>query len=59
MTGPLLVLGVLSAVGGVINLPEFVGGSAWLDHWLAPATGVGAGADRAVGGTVARRPRRS
>jgi len=41
MTGPLLVLGVLSAVGGVINLPEFIGGSAWLDHWLAPATGAG------------------
>ncbi len=39
MTGPLLVLGVLSAIGGVINLPEFAGGSAWLDHWLAPVTG--------------------
>ncbi|MEO7986412.1 MAG: NADH-quinone oxidoreductase subunit L [Gemmatimonadales bacterium] len=36
MTGPLLVLGVLSLVGGVLNLPPFVGGGAALEHWLEP-----------------------
>ncbi|HEX3926887.1 MAG TPA: NADH-quinone oxidoreductase subunit L [Gemmatimonadales bacterium] len=38
MTAPLLVLGALSVVGGVVNLPAFVGGGNWLDHWLAPVT---------------------
>ena len=37
MTGPLIVLGVLSAVGGLINLPPFLGGG-WLEHWLEPIT---------------------
>ena len=41
MTGPLVVLGVLSLVGGVINLPAFVGGHHWLDTWLDPVTRVG------------------
>jgi NADH-quinone oxidoreductase subunit L len=36
MTGPLLVLGVLSAVGGAINLPHLVHGNQWLHHWLEP-----------------------
>jgi NADH-quinone oxidoreductase subunit L len=36
MTGPLLVLGVLSAVGGALNLPEFLGGHAALERWLEP-----------------------
>ena len=36
MTGPLVVLGALSLVGGVINLPAFVGGTHWLDHFLEP-----------------------
>ncbi len=36
MTGPLLVLGVLSVAGGLINLPAFVGGHAALEHWLEP-----------------------
>jgi len=36
MTLPLVVLGVLSAAGGLINLPEFAGGHAWLEHWLDP-----------------------
>ncbi len=36
MTGPLLVLGVLSAVGGVLNVPELIRGNAWLDRWLEP-----------------------
>jgi NADH-quinone oxidoreductase subunit L len=38
MTVPLVVLGVLSAAGGMLNLPSFVGGSAALEHWLAPVT---------------------
>jgi len=38
MTGPLVVLGVLSAIGGVLNLPAFAGGSHLLDHWLEPVT---------------------
>ncbi len=36
MTGPLVVLGVLSVVGGAINLPPFIGGHAALKHWLEP-----------------------
>jgi NADH-quinone oxidoreductase subunit L len=36
MTGPLVVLGVLSAVGGALNLPHLVGGHAALERWLAP-----------------------
>jgi NADH-quinone oxidoreductase subunit L len=42
MTGPLLVLAALSAAGGVLNLPAFVGGGAGLEHWLEPvfASGV-------------------
>jgi NADH-quinone oxidoreductase subunit L len=42
MTGPLVVLGVLSALGGIINVPELWGGGAWLHHWLAPVTKAGA-----------------
>jgi NADH-quinone oxidoreductase subunit L len=40
MTGPLAVLGVLAAIGGLINLPHFAGGTAWLERWLAPVTQV-------------------
>jgi len=36
MTGPLVVLGVLSLAGGVLNLPAFVGGGAALERWLDP-----------------------
>ena len=36
MTGPLVVLGVLSLVGGFINVPAIVGGHAGLHHWLEP-----------------------
>ena len=36
MTGPLLVLGVLSLAGGVLNLPALFGGGAALEHWLEP-----------------------
>jgi len=36
MTGPLVALAVLTAVGGVINLPALVGGHHWLESWLEP-----------------------
>lgn len=38
MTGPLVVLGVLSAIGGVLNLPPLVGGGAALEQWIEPVT---------------------
>lgn len=37
MTVPLVVLAVLSAAGGVLNLPHVFGGHQWLQHFLAPA----------------------
>jgi NADH-quinone oxidoreductase subunit L len=43
MTGPLVVLGVLSAIGGLINLPPFLGGGAALERWLEPVTAPAAG----------------
>ncbi|MGE0353572.1 MAG: NADH-quinone oxidoreductase subunit L [Gemmatimonadales bacterium] len=36
MTGPLVVLGVLSLIGGVLNLPAIVGGHSALHQWLHP-----------------------
>jgi NADH-quinone oxidoreductase subunit L len=45
MTGPLVVLGVLSAFGGWLNLPEVItdliplGPTAALEHWLEPVLG--------------------
>jgi len=36
MTVPLIVLAVLSAIGGAIGIPEALGGSHWLSHWLSP-----------------------
>ena len=39
MTGPLLVLGVLSVVGGALNVPELLGGHHALEGWLAPVVG--------------------
>jgi NADH-quinone oxidoreductase subunit L len=36
MTGPLVVLGVLTVTGGLINLPAFAGGHSALEHWLEP-----------------------
>ena len=38
MTGPLVVLGLLSAIGGVLNVPELYHGGARLHHWLEPVT---------------------
>jgi len=42
MTGPLVVLGILSLAGGALNLPRLVGGNAWLEHWLEPVTSASA-----------------
>jgi NADH-quinone oxidoreductase subunit L len=42
MTGPLLVLGFLSAGGGAFNLPGFLGGHAALERWLEPVMTRGA-----------------
>jgi len=42
MTAPLVVLGVLSLAGGLINVPELWSGNAWLHHWLEPVTAAGA-----------------
>jgi NADH-quinone oxidoreductase subunit L len=41
MTGPLVVLGVLSAFGGWLNLPALlpIGPVAMLEHWLEPVVG--------------------
>ena len=54
MTGPLVVLGLLSLVGGWLNLPEVVtsmiplGPTARLEHWLEPV--VGEATKRVAGG---------
>ena len=42
MTGPLVVLGLLTLIGGAINLPGFVGGHHWLESWLEPVTAAAA-----------------
>ena len=43
MTGPLMVLGVLSIVGGALNFPAFFGATGQkLHHWLEPVTGASA-----------------
>lgn len=36
MTIPLIILAVLSVVGGFIGVPEILGGGHWLSHYLAP-----------------------
>jgi len=38
MTGPLVLLGVGSVLGGVLNLPGMLPLSGWLHHWLEPTT---------------------
>jgi NADH-quinone oxidoreductase subunit L len=50
MTGPLVVLGVLSAAGGWLNLPAAlpIGPVGMLEHWLEPVVGA---ATAAVAGT--------
>jgi len=42
MTGPLVVLGILTVVGGVVNLPTFAGGHHALESWLEPVTAAAA-----------------
>ncbi|WP_394346880.1 NADH-quinone oxidoreductase subunit L [Pedobacter nototheniae] len=37
MTIPLIILAVLAAIGGVINIPHVFGGNEWLAHWLSGA----------------------
>lgn len=37
MTFPLVVLAVLAAVGGLLNVPHVFGGNEWLAHWLSGA----------------------
>ena len=56
MTGPLVVLGALSAFGGWFNLPSFfpLGPVAALEHWLEPV--VGEGALRVTNGAVLETP---
>mgnify|MGYP002813761689 FL=1 len=44
MTGPLILLALLSIAGGWLNLPEFahgLGRSELLHHWLEPVTAAG------------------
>jgi len=36
MTVPLVILAVLSALGGFIGIPEVLGGNHWLSQWLSP-----------------------
>ena len=36
MTIPLIILAILSVVGGFIGVPEVLGGGHWLSHYLAP-----------------------
>lgn len=42
MTAPLVALGALTLVGGLLNVPELLGGHQWLHHWLEPVTAAGA-----------------
>jgi len=52
MTGPLLVLGILSIAGGWLNLPEFahgLGATERLHHWLEPITAMGAHVSEGLG----------
>ena len=52
MTGPLVVLAVLTLAGGWLNLPEFapLGAVGGLDHWLDPV--VGEATKRVIGGAA-------
>lgn len=37
MTLPLIILAVLAAIGGALNIPHVFGGNEWLAHWLSGA----------------------
>ena len=60
MTGPLVVLGILTAVGGWLNLPEVItdlvpiGPGELLSHWLDPVVGSATG--RVTAGAAAVPP---
>jgi NADH-quinone oxidoreductase subunit L len=41
MTTPLIVLAVLTVIGGAINLPEFMPSAGWLHRWLEPVVEAG------------------
>jgi NADH-quinone oxidoreductase subunit L len=41
MTGVLVVLAILSVVGGWIGWPHFLGGGAWFETWLEPVFATG------------------
>ena len=36
---PLVILGILAAIGGALGWPEALGGNSWINHFLAPAVG--------------------
>ncbi len=58
MTGPLLILGVLTVFGGWLNLPEFsafLGQTEALHHWLEPILASGDKVSDGLG-TLARLP---
>lgn len=38
ITIPLILLAILSTVGGLMNVPAVLGGSSWLHHFLHPVT---------------------
>jgi NADH-quinone oxidoreductase subunit L len=50
MLGPLVILAILSVVGGFMGWPEALGGSNWFGHWLNDGLGVGeaAGGSRSL-----------
>jgi len=56
MTGPLVVLGILSAIGGWLNLPAFLplGPEGLFDKWLAPV--LGAATERVAAGGAELSP---
>jgi NADH-quinone oxidoreductase subunit L len=33
---PLVALAALSLLGGLVGVPEFLGGGNWIEHWLSP-----------------------
>ncbi len=43
MTMPLVILAILSVVGGWIGIPSAMGGGAWFQKWLAPVFASGHG----------------
>jgi NADH-quinone oxidoreductase subunit L len=48
MLGPLVILAVLSVIGGFMGWPEALGGNNWFGHWL----NAGLGAGEAAGGST-------